>query len=122
MVTTSDGSGCGSNGTKVFCFLTTCDAQDHDDCHGNSKHIFEPYRRTNPNIMEKAAIELQNKKPGQVYREMVLTSDGSGCGSNGTKVFCFLTTCDAQYRFCFKNIHLKPQAYNIVRFCGSSLS
>ena len=45
--------------------------KDHDDCHGNSKHRFEPYRRTNPYIMEKAVIELQNKKPGQVYQEMV---------------------------------------------------
>jgi hypothetical protein len=43
--------------------------------HGNAKRETAPYKRTNPEIMDKAAEQLKTKKPRQVYKDMVLENE-----------------------------------------------
>ena len=45
--------------------------------HGNAKRETAPYKRTNPEIMDKAAEQLKTKKPRQVYKDMVLENEAA---------------------------------------------
>jgi hypothetical protein len=45
--------------------------------HGNAKRETAPYKRTHPEIMEKAAEQLKTKKPRQVYKDMVLENEAA---------------------------------------------
>lgn len=45
--------------------------------HGNSKTKCAPYKRTKPDVLDKAAQVLQTKKPRLVYKEMVTTDEAN---------------------------------------------
>ena len=45
--------------------------------HGNAKRETAPYKRTNPEILDKAAEQLKTKKPRQVYKDMLLENEAA---------------------------------------------
>jgi hypothetical protein len=46
-----------------------------EDIHGNSKRESAAYKRTHPDVIDKASHDFLEKKPSQMYTEMVLKDE-----------------------------------------------